>query len=577
MKKMKLLLTITFINSIFCLTEFNGTFQNDSILNVFITKNNALLMSNPHDLSFYKADLKINSVLYENPVQIYPEPFENKSIDTDEVYFGFRYTDRREIEISYFNEKYASKLYVNLNETYSHFSLEEVGPNQLILFSNSNSSNDNSTIQLIDFNATAENEENKLIVNESYSLNIDNIRTNSHCILTSSNKLVCGLIVFRKYYDYWREETFEIDYNILLLNNNTFKKLNVHSRSSYDKDIYFGKEDENGVFENNYIKMVPLEDDKVFYCLSSNKNNMCGLIQISNQNIKKLIWEEIILSYIYTDSYSYRKNIIHALKFNDSQIILSAMNNSCITFAKITILNNNILNIDYTSLNDIYGITSTIYYLKLLKNNNDDLILVVAYDSQSGFQELSYSTCNDYNRTVYNGDRTSLSLEINPAIFKNKTVGFFNNGKKIYSLINRNNTQTVNESEIYIEPDIYFELNFEDYDEIHKYKQYSLEFSSSSNESEAQRCRLTLHFFDCDEVCELCTSDNSVCYDRYWNIIYIYAKTNFEKFFFIAPTIILGMLVVLIIFSFGKCCCMKKQLPNYGGNAEAKEIPLITM
>ena len=94
MKKMNLLLAITFINSIFCFTEFNGTFQNDSILNAFITKNNALLMSNPYDFSFYKANLKSNSVLYENPVQIYPEPFESKSYDTEDVYFGFRYTDR---------------------------------------------------------------------------------------------------------------------------------------------------------------------------------------------------------------------------------------------------------------------------------------------------------------------------------------------------------------------------------------------------------------------------------------------------------------------------------------------------
>ena len=43
-----------------------------------------------------------------------------------------------------------------------------------------------------------------------------------------------------------------------------------------------------------------------------------------------------------------------------------------------------------------------------------------------------------------------MRLRDKPAIFKDETVVFFNNRKTIYSVFNRNNQQTVKESEIYI-------------------------------------------------------------------------------------------------------------------------------
>ena len=468
---------------------------------------------------------------------------------------------------------------VNLNETYSHFSLEEVGPNQLIFFLNSNNSKDNSTFQLIDFNATAESEENKLIVKESYSLNIENIRTNSHCVLTSSNMLACGLIIINSHSTYSSSQR-EISYKILLLNKNKISKYNIFSETYDSEYLDYGKEDENGVFEYNYLKMVPLDDDQVYYCYFWDEDYNCGLIELSDKGIKMLIKEQKIFSYknTYASNYAYKKNIFHALKISYNQVILSTIkdNNNKTDVARVTIWGSSLFIIDDATIQDLNGITSSIYYLKFLKNNNDDLIYIMAYNSKAAFQELSFSTCNNYTATIYNGETPFLNLVTNPVLFNDKTIVFFNNGKEINSLINGYGS-IVKENVTYKDPYISFKFNSKDYDEINKNKKYSLEFSSSLNESEAQRCRLTLYFYDCRKECELCTSDPNSCYDRYGNIIdFSDDRTDFEKYFFILPLSILVMLVILIFFSFTKCLYMKQQLPNYGGNALANGIPLIT-
>jgi hypothetical protein len=50
--------------------------------------------------------------------------------------------------------------------------------------------------------------------------------------------------------------------------------------------------------------------------------------------------------------------------------------------------------------------------------------------------------------------------------------------------------------------------------------------------------------------------------------------TDLEKYFFILPLSILAMLIVLIFFTFAKCC-VKEPLPNYGENLIQNEMPLI--
>jgi hypothetical protein len=68
--------------------------------------------------------------------------------------------------------------------------------------------------------------------------------------------------------------------------------------------------------------MIPLNDDKVFYCYNQNTKNKCGLIQIINDTIKCLTVEKNIIE---IDSKYYYKNVFSALKYNDDQIILSSI------------------------------------------------------------------------------------------------------------------------------------------------------------------------------------------------------------------------------------------------------------
>lgn len=565
----KFVLEIILISSIFCNIKFNGNFTSYFMLNAYISPNNNLLLSNAYHNTFFQANLNNNSMLYNTPVKINPGQFTAKSNYSDEIYFDISYINRSLIQILFFNEKNASYLYSNPRRNFSHYSIEEVGPNKLVIFFNSNTSE----FYLVYFNATGENKLNHL---DYFSLKKDNIRTNSYCTLTSSNMLVCGLITIRK--DILLSFKCITEYDIVLLRNNSVEsKITVFSESEYIyKDDYI-KGDSNGVFNNSYFKMIPLNDDKVFYCYNQKTKNKCGLIQIVNDTIKNLAVEKNILE--VNPSYYYYKNVFSALKYNDDQIILSSIERNYLSVAKVTIMKDNsfIINTFYKSFSNL-GLdyySSSFYYLKILKNKQDDLIVVLGSSSYAYIQELSIPYCKDYTNTIFNGVKTSLKLENDPGIFKKQSIVFFNNGKEINSLINSEGTK-IKEKEIYNSTEVSFHLDSKDFDEIKKNKKYSLEFANSLNASEAQRCKLTLTFHECHSDCELCTSSstNETCYDRYWNTIYI--KTKFEKFFFIIPAAILAMLFVLIFFSFAKCCCMKENMPNYGENAVINEMPLIS-
>ena len=566
----KFVLEIILISSIFCNIQFNGNFTSYYLLNAYITPNNNLLLSNTYHYRLFQANFKNNSMRYNTPVEINPGKFNAKSNYSDEIYFDISYFNESLIQVFFFNEKNASYSYYSPRVNYSHFSIEEVGPNKLVFFLNSNTS----VFHLVYFNATAEND-NRVTNLEQYSLKKDNIRTNSYCTLTSSNMLVCGLITIRK--DTVLPFKCITEYEIVLLRNNSVEsKITVFSESFYNFKDDFGKGDSNGVFRDSYFKMIPLNDDKVFYCYNQKTKNKCGLIQIVNDTIKCLTVEKNILE---IKSNYYYKNVFSALKYNDDQIILSSIEGNYLNVAKVTIMKNNSF-ITKTSFKSFYDLGlgysgSSFYYLKILKNKQDDLIAVLGSSSYVYIQELSIPYCKDYTNTIFNGVKTSLKLENYPGIFKKDSIVFFNNGKEINSLINSKGTK-IKEKEVYNSMEVSFQLDSKDFDEINKNKEYSLEFSNSLNASEAQRCKLTLTFHECHSDCEICTSSSTseTCYDRYWKTVYI--KTNFEKFFFIIPAAILAMLLVLIFFSFAKCCCMKENMPNYGENAVINEMPLIS-
>ena len=282
----KFVLEIILISSIFCDIEFNGSFSIYCPLNAYITPNNSLLLSNAYYTTYFQSNLKNNSMLYNTPVEINPGEFNAKSNYSDEIYFDISHINRSLIQIMFFNEKNASYSYHRLPDNFTHFSFQEVGPNKLVLFLNSNAS----VLYLVNFNATAGKNNNKISILEIFPLKKNNIRTNSYCTLTSSNMLVCGLITIRKdnliYYKYYT--------NIVLLRNGSIEsEITVFSDSSYFKDDY-GKEDTEGVLRESYFKMIPLNDDKVFYCYNQKTKNKCGLIQIINGTIKNLTAEKDI-------------------------------------------------------------------------------------------------------------------------------------------------------------------------------------------------------------------------------------------------------------------------------------------
>lgn len=491
----KLVLEIILISSIFCNIQFNGNFTSYFLLNAYITPNNNLLLSNPYHFRLFQANLNNNSMRYNTPVEINPGKFNAKSNYSDEIYFDISYFNASLIQIFFFNEKNASYSHSNPRFNYSHFSIEEVGPNKLVFFFNSN----NSEFHLVYFNATSGND-NIVSHIEHYSLKKNNIRTNSYCTLTSSNMLVCGLITIRK--DTVLPFKFITEYDIVLLRNYSVEsKITVFSESFYNFKDDFGKGDSNGVFNDSYFKMIPLNDDKVFYCYNQKTKNKCGLIQIVNDTIKCLTVEKNILE---INSKYYYKNVFSALKYNDDQIILSSIEGNYLNVAKVTIMKNNsfITNTFFKSFNDLgLGYSgSSFYYLKILKNKQDDLIAVLGSSSYVYIQELSISYCKDYTKTIFNGVKTSLKLENYPGIFKKDSIVFFNNGKEINSLINSKGTK-IKEKEVYNSAEVFFLLDSKDFDEINKNKEYSLEFSNSLNASEAQRCKLTLTFHECHSDC----------------------------------------------------------------------------
>ena len=134
----------------------------------------------------------------------------------------------------------------------------------------------------------------------------------------------------------------------------------------------------------------------------------------------------------------------------------------------------------------------------------------------------------------------------------------------------------------YLQNDIYFDLSSKDYNYIKSNNKYEIEFTNSLDQKFSERCKLTVSFKKCPAECEYCTLYR--CWDKNWNEIREKEKeepkpkisrTELQTYFFILPASILVMLIVLIFFTFVKCCG-KNKLDNYGGNLVQNEMPLIS-
>jgi len=282
------------------------------------------------------------------------------------------------------------------------------------------------------------------------------------------------------------------------------------------------------------------------------------------------------------------KNIFDAVKINDQQVILSffvykkeeyyyyeTKLYKYKYYFKITIKN------DKLSMESQYYLTtSTIssqkpssgfYALYLLKNSDDNFLHIIIFNGFASFEEYGYTRCSNSSINLFNADTDSKIKFDLTSLFENNDIIFLNNSNQtIHSIIDEK-SKPINYSVVYNKNNIRYNYNPEDYDYIKNNKIYLL-YTASFNEKKSRTCQLTIKFNECLKECEIYSIQG--CYDRNKKLIPFLTITDFERYFFILPLSILVMLIVLIFFTFAKCC-VKQPLPNYGGNLVQSEMPLI--
>ena len=154
---------LTYIN---CLTELKGNFKLDYYFTSYITPENNLLYFEPTNQFLYKSSVIANSSQYKEPTKLSPRTI-SKDIVIGSLYFNFIYLNSSSIKVSYFNEKYLGSFLQPL--TSEHFSIEEIGNDKFVIFLNNNKTGFNNTINIANFNATA-NDEAKFEIKKTYVL-----------------------------------------------------------------------------------------------------------------------------------------------------------------------------------------------------------------------------------------------------------------------------------------------------------------------------------------------------------------------------------------------------------------------
>ena len=79
-----------------------------------------------------------DSILYNKYTKLKLEPFPiNDSEIITDFHFSFEYINKTAINYIIFNEKYLSSYIYKASSNYSFISMEEIGPNKLVIFLNS--------------------------------------------------------------------------------------------------------------------------------------------------------------------------------------------------------------------------------------------------------------------------------------------------------------------------------------------------------------------------------------------------------------------------------------------------------
>ena len=630
------LLILILLNNINCIVELNGTFKVDYFSSEYITQNNDILIYEPKGNSLYISKSIPNSQKYQAS-----EKLSLNIVQTEEpqesFYFNFVNIHPNSIQVSYFNEEYQSSFIFEENKTdYSYISIEKIGNDSFAILLNANETYKNENvinIATFDFHAS---DENKFNITKTYTLKNQAKRVHSNCITIKGNNIVCALTEKNEDTSY-----YYYNYRLILLNNenetildqkdiyNTHENIYTYYDDDDDDDDYWDDDDDdywddddddywdddddywdydddydydydydyddvylystmfideyNNSLIYKFFKIFSLENEKILYCYRNKSGIYCGLAQIKNNEIE-IVYEEIKIFASFSFNSKLARNCFDAITYKDDKIGLSLATSNGMEFALLKLTGNSFI-IEKTS-KDLYSRLDkhSPFYAKLLKNNNNDLILFMLNgdskysENLTGYiDELEVITCSNSSIKIYNADNVNLKFIIYASFIIDddvaKSIYLFNVGNELNSLFH-NDEEPIEENTKYYKDNIYYNYTSEDYNNyIKNNSKYKVGFTNSL-EADSQRCIFTIDFLPCKKKkCEFC-NENNKCWDENWKFIYF--KSDFEKIFFIFPVSILVMLIVLLSFTFAKCC-MKGQIPNYGGeNLIQNEMPLIT-
>lgn len=563
------------LNNIFSFS-ITGKFNSSKLPIEYMTPENDMLINNPFENKLYKFILDSNKVFYKSGYLLKTKDFpSNSQEDIKEIYFNFIYINATAINITYFNKKYSSFYIYNSNkenDTYSHISFQVIKNNKLILFLNSKKSNVSSLINIVEFDYKSEE---KIKIIKTYNYFSKRSSYNCYCITTSNNTIICGLIeLIRSSILIFNEFNYKL---VLFKEDNDYEEINFKSISPNEKSLI----NSFGIFENYFMKLIPLENEKIMICnndkqysYSSTWEISCHIFQVQNNSkIVKLNSEKI-----YREISNVKYSQFSLMNYKDNQIILLNYNyknslNYGVNLKIIKILNNNTFSI---TIDNLYKISNPLK-INLLKNNNNNLIFIIVNEYKYQFQDIGHDLCNNMTLNLYNGDEVKINFDLFPNIFSNNSnrIIFFNKNNDTNFASLKSGYNSILTSKEYNKNNIKYFIDLKDYDYIQKNKNYTIIFTSDFDEKIAQRCELTLNFLPCKEECDICTKKNE-CYDKNKKSVYHLSENQkkFLKYFFILPAVILFMFIIILFFSFAKCC-IRDPLPNYGGNIVQNEMPLI--
>ena len=567
------LLSILIFTNVFGYTIINGTFDNENVLEGYITPEDNILIFSYNisgKMALYKYEKLSNSNTYPKGYELKLEPFPENSSDilNNDFYIHIKQAGPTTIKFAIFNEKYLSSYTYNESSDYYLVSMEKIGPNQFAFFYNSNSTLLNNAIRIASFNF-----KNKAFnFTKSYLINDINERANCYCVKSSNNNIICGLIED----NIIKPKTVEKDdiyYYLLLLQDKTpIRKIRIFNYSPAN----YRESNVNGLFEAHFIKLIPLENEKIVYCLieliSDSGDLYCGLFQIKdNSNIEILITNRRILNSIPKSNYL-RRNIFSTIKFNNNEILLSstvlALYYKDVT--KLTV-NNNDFKTEKKYLNHTISSNKFIPdFIQILKNKYNDTIFLIIEKGVAKFHEFGYSICNNSNQNyLYNGLERDLIFNYKPGLFKGHDYDIVFTGN-LNSIVYGSKRKRVKYGTIYNSTELYYKLSLDDLDSIKNTLQYNITFRNTLDEKESQTCILTLNFYPCDEECDICGDD---CYDKHWDKVDKNKKKSKTFIIIVSVLIFLTIISIIILLIVGVLRGIKlSQNLNRNGNLNVGNI-----